>query len=286
MRGLTFHLSENQCSRVNPICAKRLTPTRSRFLQNILWVFSGCILFLFVSLPAKSQEDTPSFLYQNWLGLMTSTQISESFSLWNDAHFVNESFFIYRTGITYHSFENRIMTTAGYARLLLTAPFSDGSLVRDEHRPWAQIVYRLSSGPKWGTSLRFRYDARFRQNLLADETGSGYDLSHRFRFNAVVRYNWGKVLLKSHDFTTSLLNESLFMDGASIDQTLWEHRTFLMFGLSRNGNTYSAGYVMRMMDLNPSLTRINHGLVLWATIHFDLRKIRRSLLIIYPGDHT
>lgn len=285
MTGLTFYLSGNQSGRVKAISIERHISNHQAILKPILRILAFCILFLFVGLPAKAQDDTPTYLYQNWLGLMTSTQISERFSLWNDAHYVNKSFFIYRTGITYHSKQNRTVTTVGYARLLLTAPFSDGNLVRDEHRAWAQIIYRLPGGPKFGTSFRFRYDARFRENLLVNETGSGYDLSHRFRFNAVVRYNWGKVLTKNHDFTTSLLNESLFMDGAAIDQTLWEHRTFLMFGLSKGGNTYSMGYVMRFMDLNPSLTRINHGLVLWATIHFDLRKIRRPSLIIHPTDH-
>ncbi len=249
-------------------------------------VFIPVIALLLAFKPVVGQESSTDFSYQTWVGIMTSTQISERFSIWNDAHFVHQSFFIYRTGITLHAKENRFMTTVGYARLLLTAPFSDGSLIRNEHRPWGQIIYRIPAGNELTSSVRFRYDARFRHSLLPEELGNDFDLSHRFRFNAVLRYNWGKLISKQHDFTTSLLNESLIMTGPVIDDYLWEHRIFMMFGLNKGGNNYSLGYVMRFMDLNPNLTRINHGLVFWATFHFDLRKIKKMPFKIFPSDHT
>jgi hypothetical protein len=80
---------------------------------------------------------------ETWWGVMTSAQISKRFALWNDAHFVDELFFIYRTGLTYHPKADNFVTTFGYGFLKLRAPFSEGRLVRPEHRPWMQTIYRV-----------------------------------------------------------------------------------------------------------------------------------------------
>lgn len=218
---------------------------------------------------------------------MTNTKFSKSWSWWNDAHFVNNLFFIYRTGLTYHTPNNRFVITGGYAWLRLGTPFSDGSLIRTEHRPWYQVVYRIPAKSPFSVSFRYRYDARFRQDFNREDQVmlDSFSFNHRHRFNMGLRYNWGNVVSKNSNLITSFLNESLFTTGEGIDGFNFEHRTHLLAGLNIKGNTYTIGYLFRYI---PSDTRIQvrHGLVLWVTMNFVTKKMLTRSFNEYPADHA
>lgn len=114
------------------------------------------LLLLSFQTPIYGQRDV-AYAYETWFGVMTSTQISNKLAIWNDAHFVNDLFFIYRTGLTIHNKADNLVTTVGYGYLRLGDPFSEGRLKRTEHRPWMQSVYRIPSSRPLSTSFRFRY---------------------------------------------------------------------------------------------------------------------------------
>ncbi|WP_194777832.1 porin family protein [Pararhodonellum marinum] len=246
-------------------------------------VVSG--LFFSTHTTLKAQQDI-SFNYETWWGVMTSAQVAPQWSVWNDAHFVDQLFFIYRTGLTYHNKKDNIVGTAGYGWLRLTAPFSEGSLVRTEHRPWGQVIFRVPSTKKVSTSFRFRYDARFIRNVAQSDFLPGYSFNHRWRFNNALRYNWGNLISPNTRFTNSFLNEALFTTGPGSNGFRHEHRTHFLAGLAKGNINYSIGYVIRYINLSPEIARINHGMVFWVTINFNLMKGKLPTIKEFPGDHV
>ncbi|MDP5091827.1 MAG: DUF2490 domain-containing protein, partial [Polaribacter sp.] len=121
----------------------------------------GCfLLILFQSFQSFSQED---FIYENqvWVGYITDTKISDKMSLWNDAHYVPESFLILRTGATYRfNFSEKVKgsTTLGFARLWLYSR-NEATPTKNEFRPWGQTTASFKLH-KFTITNRFRYDAR------------------------------------------------------------------------------------------------------------------------------
>jgi hypothetical protein len=224
--------------------------------------------------------------YETWWGVMSSIRVSEKWSVWNDAHFVDETFFIYRTGMTYHNNRDNIVTTAGYSWLRLTTPLSEGRLIRTEHRPWMQTIFRVPSTKKLSTSFRFRYDARFIQNLESGQLGEGFSFNHRWRFNNALRYTWGNVISPKTVLSTSFLNEALFRTGSGPNGVRHEHRTHLIGGLSTGKVTYSIGYIVRYINTSPERARINHGMVFWLTINLNAIMKKPTEFIEYPEDHV
>ncbi len=218
---------------------------------------------------------------------MTSTQYSKRMAWWNDAHHVNGLFWIYRTGITYHNKVDNLVATGGYSILRLGTPWSDGKLIRREHRPWGQVVYRWNPAGNWTFSNRFRYDARYiaaldreNQEVLGD-----YDFNHRFRFNLSMRYSLGNLISPKSIFSIGLLNESLINAGPGPNGFPFEHRTHLMFNLRQGSMTYSLGYMGRYIEVNDQQARVNHGLVVWLTAHIVSGKMKRTF-VEFPGEHS
>jgi hypothetical protein len=248
----------------------------------------AAFLILFTSLNLNAQNREVQTNFEIWYGVMTNTKFSKNWSVWNDAHFVNNLFFIYRTGLTYHTPNNRFVITGGYGWLRLGAPFSDGNLIRTEHRPWYQVVYRVPSKSAFSVSFRYRYDARFRQdfNRESQEMLNTFTFNSRHRFNMGLRYNWGNVISPNANLITSFLNESLLMTGEGIDGINFEHRTHFLLGHNVKGNTYSLGYVVRFLPQNENLLRINHGLVFWMTLNFVTKKMMARTFNEYPADHA
>lgn len=223
---------------------------------------------------------------ETWWGIMTSAQISKRFALWNDAHTVDELFFIYRTGLTYHPVSDNFVTTAGYGFLKLRAPFSEGRLVRPEHRPWMQTIYRVPSAKKLSTGFRFRYDARFMRDLEQGELGDGFSFNHRWRFNNSLRYAWGNLPGINTRFTSTLLNEALFTTGPGPNGVRHEHRTHLLGQFSKGNFILSLGYMVRFLNSSPVSARINHGPVIWLTVNLNLMKGNLPTFLEYPSDHA
>jgi hypothetical protein len=245
------------------------------------------VYFLQVYAPdLQAQNRALETNYETWWGVMTSTQYSKRMSWWNDAHFVNNLFWIYRTGLTYHNKPDNVLATAGYSILNLGTPWSNGKLIRPEHRPWGQVVYRWKPAGKWSFSNRFRYDARFiatldRQN---QEVLKAYDFNHRFRFNMGMRYNLGNLISPKSNASIGFLNETLINAGSGPNGFPFEHRTHLMFNLKQGSFTYSLGYIGRYIEVNENLARFNHGLVVWLTAQFKTKKFKQSIEE-FPGEH-
>ncbi|WP_194778071.1 DUF2490 domain-containing protein [Pararhodonellum marinum] len=240
-------------------------------------VFCTCI-----SLRAQRQTDLNT---EVWYGLMTSGQIAPNWSLWLDAHHVPELFLIFRSGLTFHTEDQKLAITLGYAQLDLTAPFSDGSLVRPEHRPWGQLVYRLPSKSDFSVSFRYRHDMRYRADLGVSEVMDSFSLNHRMRFNNSLRYNWKNALSPHFNFSNTLFNESLVTIGPSAVDNPFEHRIFMLFSFQKRTVTVSPGYHIRMATPNPEVLRINHGFFLWVTINYQFKNFKRHTLKEFPGDH-
>jgi hypothetical protein len=251
--------------------------------KKVIFLFLYSVLSTFSIASAQQQFQ---YNYETWWGVMTSVRVSEKWSVWNDAHFVDETFFIYRTGMTYHNKRDNIVTTAGYSWLRLTTPLSEGKLIRTEHRPWMQTIFRVPSTKKLSTSFRFRYDARFIQNIESGLPGDGFSFNHRWRFNNALRYNWGNVISEKTVLATSLLNEALFTTGSGPNGVRHEHRTHLIMGLNSGPITYSVGYIVRYINVSPVTARLNHGMVFWLTINLRAIKKSESPFVEFPGDHV
>ncbi|PRY90525.1 DUF2490 domain-containing protein [Mongoliibacter ruber] len=246
-----------------------------------VFILTFVLLFCF---DAKAQREVITDT-EMWWGLMTSGQIAPNWSLWLDTHHVPELFLIVRSGITFHTKDQKLAFTAGYARLGLTTPFSEGRLIRPENRPWAQIVYRVPSNNKFSVNFRYRHDMRYRANFDTDEITEGFGLNHRMRFNASMRYNCGNALNQNFNFSTTLFNESLITVGPSAADNPFEHRVFALLNFQKNSITISPGYHFRVSTPQPNVVRFLHGPFLWITLNYQLKNFRRHLLREFPGDH-
>jgi len=212
---------------------------------------------------------------QVWAGIMTQTRVSDRASLWNDAHFVPDGFFIVRTGATAHLTDNLTMT-GGYAYLGL--PVAGGltrDLKRTEHRPWGQIVYTSQAAPAVQILNRIRYDARYRRNVTEGALAPGYGLTHRVRFNLNIRVDIEP--LRFGDGVTPYVavgDEVLLNFGPEVVfNTLDQNRVIGMVGLRRRGIAGQIGYMNRLVQL-PTAHRLvmNHTLVGWLFVNIDARK--------------
>ncbi|MBW3467991.1 DUF2490 domain-containing protein [Arthrospiribacter ruber] len=242
-----------------------------------------CFLLL-ISFKSKAQRELITDT-EMWWGLMTSGQFAPNWSIWLDTHHVPDLFLILRSGITFHPQDQKWSITAGYARLGLTTPFSEGALIRPENRPWGQVVYRMPSTGKLSLNLRYRHDMRYRARFSNTEIIEGFNLNHRLRFNGSLRYNWGNALSQNFNFSTTLFNESLFTVGPSTVDNPFEHRVFFLFNFQKSTLTFSPGYHFRMATPNPEIVRILHGPFLWVTLNYNLKDFRRHFLREFPGDH-
>lgn len=248
-------------------------------MKSILFFLSMSIV-----LPLSAQRQT-QVNTEVWYGLMTSGQIASNWSIWLDTHHVPELFLILRGGITYHTTDQKFAMTAGFANLGLTTPFSEGRLLRPEHRPWGQLVFRLPSKSNFSASFRYRHDARYRANFSSTEIIDGFSLNHRLRFNASVRYNWRNALSPHFNFSTTLFNESLITVGPAQVDNPFEHRVFFLFSFQKKSMILSPGYHIRLATPNPETLRINHGLFLWINLNYKFKDFRRHNLKEFPGDH-
>lgn len=256
-------------------------------IDRALAPISVIFLLLFCCANANGQSRELQTNYETWYGVMTSSQLSKRFSWWNDFHHVNNLFWIARTGITYHNKPDNVVATLGYGGLGLGAPWSDGELIRREHRPWGQVVYRFQPIGRWSISTRYRGDARFigdidRENQELLPTNS---FNYRHRFNVGVRYSLGRLMGENTITNLSFLNETLINVGPGQNGFPFEHRTHFLFGVRKNASTYTLGYIFRYIEVNDTQARINHGLVLWLSFHLTTRRMKRAYKEL-PMDHT
>lgn len=196
-----------------------------------------------------------------WGGVITNIQLNKKIGLWNDAHFVTQSFFIYRNGLTY-TFSPVFNLTAGYAKVFTATPFSD-QINRDENRLWGQVVNRNILSDKWMLQFRFRYDARYRQkiNALEQVLLEEYFFYHRLRFFASTRYT-----IKRIDAATkwhlNLMNEFLYNSGKQVNSGMDQNRIYLLLGYTQKKSTYFLGFHSRSFPQEFGFKH-NYGITFW-----------------------
>jgi hypothetical protein len=202
-----------------------------------------------------------------WGGYISSVKISDHFAVWNDFHFVPNSFFASRHGLTW-AVNNNFDLTSGYAFVTTSTAFSN-KLNRLEHRPWGQVVARFNVSGKFSYRTRFRYDARFRKTIFDNVVTDEYGFNHRLRFFNNLRYTF-KTTETGSKFHFDVMNELLFNIGKNISNGIDQIRVFAMFGSTQKSLTIMAGYHFRYF---PSLTegRYRHGFTVWI-IHNMHRK--------------
>ncbi|MFN3528751.1 MAG: DUF2490 domain-containing protein [Bacteroidia bacterium] len=238
-----------------------------RFL--ILIAIAFCFDVGLYAQPAKQITDRQ----QLWYGFMTHGRISEKWSVWNDAHFVPETFFIIRSGLSYHILPEMTLT-AGYAQLWLSAPATSG-LPRAERRPWGQLVVNHKVSPRLFMANRVRYDGRFRQSIVdglpADQ---GFDFNHRLRFLVSMRWPLKGYEIKGGTPFVNLSNEVLVNFG---EQVVYNHldqnRLWFTLGWQFGSITAQTGYMNRYVQQQQGHQfQRNHTLIMWLTWNFDFRK--------------
>ena len=210
-----------------------------------------------------------------WTGYMTESKITDKFSLWNDTHWMPESFFLLRTGLTYH-FDNsyKTTTTLGYGRLWIYPSEKEYSTFRPEHRAWGQTTW-AKKNTNFRHFFRFRYDARFRHKLANDVLLPGYNFNWRLRWMYQIRHDFPSKSNQKNHFYSILSDEFLLHAGKEIKND---------FRMDQNRFTMGIGYQMKhvsmqlgyMNIINQSATKselyMKHTLVLWVFHKMDFRK--------------
>lgn len=229
------------------------------------------ILILLLSPVALyAQPKTVQYNHQLWLGYITSTQISDKYSVWNDFHLVPEGFGVVRTGLTRHLAKTSI--TGGWALLWLTPGSGNNMLTRLEHRPWGQLQFNMPVSEKLSLTQRIRYDARFRERVANGEVVDGFGFNHRVRFLVSLKRLLANDETKTVKPYVSVSNEVLLNFGKEISyNTFDQNRISVAFGLQTPKTQYQLGFMNRFVQNNPSRFTANHTLLLWVTQKFDLR---------------
>lgn len=212
---------------------------------------------------------------QLWLGYMTSAMISDKYSIWNDFHYVPEGFGVIRTGLTRH-YSNHSLT-AGYAFAWLTPGGDKTTLNRHEHRPWMQLQFNLPVNKRTTFIQRFRYEARFRENVLNGEVTDGYVFTNRVRFLVSLKHTLGKTEGRTTVPYLAVSDEVLLNFGENAYNAFDQNRISLSFGLQQKNIQYQIGLMNRYVQAAPGKYVLNHTLVFWVTQKFDLRQVIEKL---------
>lgn len=240
---------------------------RTRLLPAIL---SG-LLGVVAPVPAPAQESRVVTQRQTWIGYMSQIRVSDDFSLWNDAHFVPEAFYVLRTGLTYH-LAPRLAATAGFAYLGLPVDSVTRDLKRREYRPWAQIVYNSRIAGSWGIQQRVRYDARLRRNVDADGLAPGYGLTNRVRFLLNVRRDLPELLFGDRFLPYVSAGNEVLLDWTERGIRLDQNRITAGLGVTRGPLGLQLGYMNRNVQLPTGAGYVmNHTAVVWIFHNMDLR---------------
>lgn len=227
------------------------------------------ILFLLIVLFVSSgvaQEKIVKHNQQIWFGYMTSIKISEHYAIWNDFHYVPESFFVARTGLTHTS--KNVNITAGYAFVLLPVSFENLKLERKENRPWAQVVFSLPVNTSVLLTQRIRYDARFKQDVYGGELQDEFSFTNRIRFLTSLRKSF---LVDKYKYTpfVALSDEVLLNFGKNVyNNTFDQNRIMLSVGLQHSTIQYQVGFMNRFVQTGVSQYIANNTLVIWVTQKF------------------
>jgi hypothetical protein len=170
------------------------------------------------------------YITEYWFGLFLTHRINNSWSVWHDYHYTTNAFYLGRYGLTY-LLPKETALTAGYAYVTTSTPFST-SIIRPEHRPWAQIEQRFAVAPLVTFRTRFRYDARFRKAISDAEVLDNRVFNHRLRFMNSLRFFLSKQPGKPHWHFNVMHEMLLFADGPFSHVTTDQNRFYLMPGVT------------------------------------------------------
>ncbi len=209
---------------------------------------------------------------QYWIGYLTQTKISKPISIWNDFHWVPESFFIARTGLTYH-FDNKLKTTTtlGYAHAWFY-PSEGNDTYRPEHRIFGQTTFSHKKN-SFSFFHRIRYEARFRGVIVDDFLQNEFNFNYRFRYLFQSRYFF--TTDKIGNWFAVASDEILFNAGHEIKNNfrLDQNRISLGLGYQTKNMTFQLVYMNQLIESNTEFSfRMNHNLQLLVFHNFDLSK--------------
>jgi hypothetical protein len=251
-------------------------PTRRRFRRSSPWIAS--LLFIPAALvipferptyaqsrPAVQTQHEASF----WPAYMASWRFASKWGLWFDTHYNTESFLLFRGGLIYW-FEDGPSITAGYTHGFLNA--GDGSLDRQELRPWAQVMFPFHLGEDWSFSQRVRIDYRFRQNVQNGEVTDGFGFTGRYRFQSTLTYWLPKIQAVGQPFLQVADEVLVNLIGNTDDNILDQNRVSFMVGLKTPPFTFRIGYMNRFVpNILGSVSGFEHSFVLWVNHDIDTR---------------
>jgi hypothetical protein len=207
---------------------------------------------------------------QVWLGYITSVTINTKYSLWNDFHFVPQSFFVARTGLTYHTKTTGL--TAGYGFLLLPVSAMQKQLMRKEHRPWAQFLRSSSLSKSISIIQRVRYDARFKQEVANSDLQPSFVFTNRIRFLVGLRATMpGASAQETYPFLAAsnelLLNFGKNVNNGNFDQ----NRVQVSVGIQHKSMQYQVGYMNRFLQTGNARYTANHTILFWVVHKIKMR---------------
>lgn len=229
------------------------------------------IYLLQASIVASAQEKTVAKNNQLWLGYISSTSINKHYSLWNDVHLVPEGFFIVRTGITRQV--KNVGITAGYAFLRLPVSANKIQLQRNEHRPWAQLLVNHPVSTSVSFVSRVRFDARFKQDVAAEELLFTYGYANRIRFLTGLRINVTSLKTEKSIPYFSLADEVLLNFGKAVtNNTFDQNRIQLSLGIQRKTIQYQVGYMNRFVQTGNARYTLNNTVFFWVIHKISLSK--------------
>lgn len=231
--------------------------------KKVYLTFIGLLmqLNLFAQIPKVSGEV--------WLGYNTNVQFSKNWSVWTDAQYVTNSFATLRIGATRTMVKNH-KATLGYGRVYTSTSFSE-RLIRDEHRPWAQLAGKFQLSKRVSYLYRLRYDARFRREIENYALTDQYIFYHRARWQSDFRFQL-KDFGDGRSLHLDLADEILYNFGNQVNDGVDQNRAYLFLGYTNPSITLLAGYDNRIIPSANGNNIYRHGFTIWVTHSINLIK--------------
>ncbi|WP_164675199.1 DUF2490 domain-containing protein [Anditalea andensis] len=238
-----------------------------------LWL----VTFYLIICSTKAQNITHEG--EVWGGYISSIGITDKWSIWNDFHYVTNTFFVSRHGLTYYP-TSKIDITAGYAYVITNTEFSD-QLIRPENRLWGQAVARFPLSSRLRLQVRYRHDYRARKQIINDQVIDSRINYHRSRIMSALRYNI-KTYSNGNQWHIDVMDEFLYDIGTKVNNGVDQNRLYLLNGITGNNYTFLAGYHLRAIPTGPGQLTFRHGLTVWFIHYIDFkRKIKTDQMAQY-----
>ncbi len=251
----------------------KLALKNTQRLLFVLLFYSLCFCSIAHRAEAQALPKIFTEQYRTWGGYMTTARISKKLSIWNDFHFVRQTFTVLRTGLMTHLTDNATFT-AGYGYLILPINVNDSILNRREHRPWAQLQTSSPLNKNIQLTNRIRYDFRNVQRIVNGELSEEYLAYHRLRFLVSFRYRFHRLKWKEGTPFINLADEVLLNFGKEILYNQFDqNRVSLTTGIQFKDLVFQTGYMYRFVQQSTGNRFINNHLwIVWVNHTINLVK--------------